>query len=56
MERPPAARRSGRLTRLLAALGRGALLMGGGAGVLGIGALPSTLVPPPDDDVPPRAA
>jgi hypothetical protein len=44
------------LTRLLAALGRGALLMAGGAGILGIGALPSTLVSPPGDDAPPRSA
>ena len=52
MERNPSARRSSRLTRVLAAIGRGALLMAGGAGVLWIGAAPH-LVGPPDDDGPP---
>ena len=43
-ERTPPARRTGtRLTRVLAVLGRGALFMAGGAGVLWIGALPPVL-------------
>jgi hypothetical protein len=40
MERAPSARRPGRFTRVLAVIGRGALLMAGGAGVMWSGALP----------------
>jgi hypothetical protein len=50
--RTPPARRPSRLTRVLAAIGRGALLMAGGAGVMWIGAAPH-LVGPPDDDASP---
>jgi len=50
MERAPSARRPGRLTRVLAAIGRGALFMAGGAGVMWIGALPPLLSSNEDDD------
>jgi hypothetical protein len=50
MERIPEGRRSSRLTRVLAAIGRGALLMAGGAGVLWIGAAPHLVGPPEEDD------
>ena len=39
--------------RVLAVLGRGALFMGGGAGVMWIGALPPALMARPDDEPPP---
>jgi hypothetical protein len=52
MERTPSARRPPRLTRVLAAIGRGALLMAGGAGVLWIGAAPHLRVPPTDQTTP----
>jgi hypothetical protein len=52
MEPTPEARRSSRLTRVLAAIGRGALLMAGGAGVLWIGAAPHLVGPPEDDSRP----
>jgi len=51
MERPT--RRPDRLTRVLAAIGRSALLTASGAAVLGIGALPSVLSPR-QDEVPPK--
>ena len=53
MERVPEARRPSRLLRVLAVLGRGALFMAGGAGVLWIGALPPVLMSRPDDETPP---
>ena len=50
-ERTPPARRTGsRLTRVLAVIGRGALFMAGGAGVLWIGALPPVLAADEDDE------
>jgi len=52
MERTPPARRPSRLLRCLSVLGRGALFMAGGAGVLWIGALPPSLVTRTDDDPP----
>ncbi len=53
-ERTPPARRTGtRLTRVLAVLGRGALFMAGGAGVLWIGAMPPVLLAGEDDEAPP---
>ncbi len=54
MERDPSARRpGGRLTRVLAVIGRGALFMAGGAGVMWIGALPPVLAANEDDTTPP---
>ena len=52
MERAPSAHRPGRFTRVLAVIGRGALLVAGGAGVMWIGALPP-LLSSQDDDPPP---